>query len=92
MSGPSVKLSDRPGRFEVLRLDFRVYVKYCGGMMRKKKMGRPVKSPAVKYSEQVNVRMTKAERALLESEAERFGISLSTLLMRPWRRKKKGGG
>ena len=53
--------------------------------MREKKMGRPPKRPSEKHSEQVNVRMTKKERRQLEIEAERLNISLSALLMRPWR-------
>ena len=48
-------------------------------------MGRPPKPPAEKCGEQVNVRMTKRERAQMKAEAKRLGISLSALLMRPWR-------
>ncbi|MCK4670762.1 MAG: hypothetical protein KAT43_06175 [Nanoarchaeota archaeon] len=57
----------------------------------KKRMGRPFKPPEEKYSEQVNVRMTKAERKRLDAEAKRRGVSLSGLLMLPWR-KPSGGG
>jgi hypothetical protein len=32
------------------------------------------------------VRITKAERKRLELEAEHFGVSLSALLMLPWRK------
>ena len=56
----------------------------------KSKMGRPPKPPDQRHSEQVNVRMTKAERARRQAEADRLEISLSALLMRPWR-KKTGG-
>ena len=52
-------------------------------------MGRPPKPPAEKYSEQVNVRMKRAERARLDAEAKRLGVSLSELLMRPWRKGEK---
>ena len=49
-------------------------------------MGRPPKPPEEKYSDQILVHMTKAERELLEREALRLGLSLSALLMHPWRR------
>lgn len=70
-------------------LDFRVYIKYNETMPRKKRMGRPPKAAAEKRSEQVNVRVTKAERARLETEAKRLGISLSVLLMYSWRNREK---
>ena len=54
------------------------------------RMGRPPKPPAEKYSEQANVRMTRAERRRLASAARKAGLSLSALLMKPWR-KGKGG-
>ena len=53
-------------------------------------MGRPPKPLAEKYSAQVLVHMTRAERKRLEAEAKRLGISLSGLLMRPWRRTPEG--
>lgn len=52
----------------------------------KKRMGRPPKPPSEKFSEMLNVKMTKAERKMLESEAKRLGISLAAVLMRPWRK------
>lgn len=55
------------------------------------KRGRPPKSEHERYSEQVNVRMSKDERIRLDREAERLGITLSALLMRPWRKGKKKG-
>ncbi len=55
-------------------------------------MGRPKKLASERCSEQVNVRMTKAERARLEAEATRLGISLSALLMRPYRSPARKGG
>ena len=54
-------------------------------MKKKTKMGRPPKAPADKYGEHVNVHMTQAERAMLEAEAKKRGLSLSSLLMSPWR-------
>jgi len=48
--------------------------------------GRPSKPGAEKLSEQVNVRMTKQERLMINTEATKLGISLSALLMRPWRK------
>jgi len=55
----------------------------------KTKMGRPPLPAEEKLGEQLNVRATRAERALLEAEAKRLGISVSELLMRPWRKKRE---
>ena len=55
-------------------------------MKGKKRMGRPPKPSAKKFSEQFCVYLTKAERKRLEAEAKRLGISVSALLMRPWRK------
>jgi len=52
---------------------------------KRSKMGRPPKRPSERYSEQVNVHMTRAEKARLEAEAKRLGIPLPALLMLPWR-------
>jgi len=53
---------------------------------RKKKMGRPPKSASEKQSRQINIRVTQAEWKILEAEAKRRGISISALLMKPWRK------
>ena len=50
--------------------------------------GRPPKDPAHRLSDMIGVRVSPAERTRLETEARRRGISLSALLMKPWR---KGG-
>ena len=55
----------------------------------KKKMGRPPKPPGEKYSEIVTVKMTKAERKRIKAEMKRAGLSLSAVLMRPWRKEGK---
>ena len=55
----------------------------------KKKMGRPPKPPGEKYSEIVTVKMTKAERKRIKAEMKRTGLSLSAVLMRPWRKEGK---
>jgi len=51
----------------------------------KLRTGRPPKSPEEKQSEPVMVYLTKAERARFEELAEKEGVSLSSLIMRPWR-------
>jgi len=56
---------------------------------KRKRMGRPPKPPAEKLSAQWCVRMTQAERKMLEAEAQRAGITVSDLLMRPWRKGKE---
>lgn len=53
--------------------------------MRKPKMGRPPKKPSERRSIEVNVRMTKAERARILAEAKKSGRTVSEILMRPWR-------
>jgi hypothetical protein len=57
--------------------------------MRKKKtkMGRPPKAPGDKYSAHILVNMRQAERVRLDAEAKKRGLSLSALLMSPWRKK-----
>ena len=50
-------------------------------------MGRPPKPLHERRVEQVCIRMTQAERRQLDAEADRLGISLGELLMRPWRKK-----
>lgn len=64
------------------------------GMKRRKKkskakMGRPRKPRGEKWSETIMVRMKPVERRFLEAEAKKAGISLSSLLMRPWRERMK---
>ena len=51
----------------------------------KHRTGRPPKEPAEKWSERITVYMTTAERARLESLAEQEGVTLASLIMRPWR-------
>jgi len=58
-------------------------------MKTKKKMGRPPKPAGEKLGEPITVRVTKAERVVLEAEAKRLGISLSALMMEPWRERRK---
>ena len=50
--------------------------------------GRPRKPSEEKQSERVMVYLTIAERKELQMQADREGVSLSSLIMRPWR---KGG-
>jgi len=53
----------------------------------KLRTGRPPKPPEEKLSEPVMVYLTKAERARLEALAKKEGITLASLIMRPWREK-----
>ena len=56
--------------------------------MRKKgksKMGRPAKNVEDRRSVFLSVRLTRAESARIRAEAKRLGISVSDLLIRPWR-------
>jgi len=54
-------------------------------MKRKKKLGRPPLPRGVKYSRRINARLTEAEYSLLKAEGKRLKMSLSKVLMRPWR-------
>jgi hypothetical protein len=54
----------------------------------KLRTGRPCKSQQEKQSERVMVYLTKTERMRLEELAKRGGLSLSSLIMRPWREKR----
>lgn len=51
-----------------------------------KRTGRPPCVPGHRRTAFVGVHMTPAERRKLEAEAKRLGVSLSALLMRPWRK------
>jgi hypothetical protein len=53
---------------------------------KRKRAGRPPKNPAEKRSAFVGVKMTRAERAALAAEARRAGVTVSDVLMRPWRK------
>ncbi|MFH1421632.1 MAG: hypothetical protein ABIH42_02820 [Planctomycetota bacterium] len=70
-------------------LDFYVTQKYNKNMKKKTKMGRPRKPKAEKYSAHVLVHMTQAERVIVERESKKTSLSLSALLMRPWRKEEK---
>jgi len=53
----------------------------------KKRMGRPPKPPETKQSERIMVYLTKAERKRFGALAKEQGISIASLIMRPWREK-----
>jgi len=52
---------------------------------KKPRMGRPPKRPKDLHSSCIMVRVTARERRMLDAEARRRGLSLSALLMEPWR-------
>jgi predicted HicB family RNase H-like nuclease len=53
-----------------------------------KRTGRRPKAPGEKQSECIMVRVTMAEHKELLAAARQLGVSLSALLMRPWRKGK----
>jgi predicted HicB family RNase H-like nuclease len=55
----------------------------------KLRTGRPPKPPEQTLSERVMVRLSRAERARLEALAKKEGLSLASLIMRPWREEKR---
>lgn len=55
----------------------------------KPRMGRPPKRPEQRQDAYVMVRMTQAEYAEIKQESERLQLSLSALLMTPWRKRKR---
>ena len=56
----------------------------------KTKMGRPPLPRGTQKAIRLSVRVTEAERAMLESEAQKQGITISDLLMQVWRDGRKG--
>jgi uncharacterized protein (DUF1778 family) len=56
--------------------------------VKKKKMGRPRLNPKDKRSAVVTLRLNKEERELLKKEANAQGLSISSYLLKRW---KKGG-
>ena len=76
-------------KYENFLLDICAALKYNMVMKTKKKMGRPPIPAAERLGEPITVRVTKAERAALEAEAKRLGVSLSALMMLPWREPRK---
>jgi hypothetical protein len=54
----------------------------------KRRTGRPRKSQREKQGERVMVYLTQTERRRLEQLAKQEGLSLSYLIMRPWREKR----
>lgn len=72
----------------VRAIDIPWYVKYASGMARGKKarMGRPPFPKGTARSLHVTVRLTARELRRLRAEARRRGVSVSELLMRPWRK------
>ena len=66
-------------------------VKYNTGMMsnKKRKAGRPPKPVEEKQGERATVWMTRQERAELERDAAKAGLSLSAYLIDCWRRQRE---
>lgn len=56
---------------------------------KRSRMGRPPKRSFEKKNRQVSIAMTSAEMKLIRAEAEKAGMSISELLMRPWRKSGK---
>ena len=54
------------------------------------KMGRPPLPQGTQKAIRLSVRVTPAEAAKLEAEAMKRGITVSDLLMAPWREGRKG--
>jgi hypothetical protein len=55
-------------------------------MSKTTRMGRPPKPASERLTKQVNVMLTKAEWRALLAVARKEGLTLSGLLMRPWRK------
>jgi len=56
----------------------------------KTKMGRPPLPPGTQKALRLAVRVTPAEAAMLQAEASKHGMTVSDVLMRPWREGQKG--
>ena len=57
----------------------------------KARMGRPPKPPEERHRFRITVNMTEAEHTRLQAEAEHLGLSISGLLMKPWRSNQRKG-
>ena len=55
------------------------------GKKKQSRMGRPPLPPDERKSVHVSVRLAKAELARLKALAREHGVTVSKLLMRPWR-------
>lgn len=53
-----------------------------------KRTGRPPLAKKNKRSRALYVQATRAEEKTIQAEADRLGISISRLLLKPWRKKK----
>lgn len=49
-------------------------------------MGRPPLPPSERQARIVSVRVTEAELKMLRAEAKRRGVTVSALLLGPWRK------
>ena len=56
----------------------------------RRRTGRPPKAVADRQSEPIMVYLTKAERKRLGDMAAEQGVSISALIMQPWRDKEGG--
>ena len=56
---------------------------------KKSKMGRPPLPPEGRKSVYLSVRLTKAELARLKALARERGVTVTELIMRPWREGKE---
>ena len=55
------------------------------GKKKKPRMGRPPLPPDERKSVHISVRLTRAELARLKTLAREHGMTVSELLIRPWR-------
>ena len=68
-------------------LDFTEYNKYNACMKAKKtKMGRPPLKPKDRRTALVTLRLTRADRDLLEKQAKSKGMSISSYLLYCWKK------
>lgn len=56
---------------------------------KRKKMGRPPLPKGTARNTSVTIRLSEQERKIFESEAKRQALSLSELIMLPWREDKQ---
>jgi hypothetical protein len=54
-------------------------------MKQKPRMGRPPLPPGQRKTTQLTVSVRKGEKAMLEVAARKRGVTVSELLMQPWR-------
>ena len=75
-----------PAKFRRIPFDFVLHIMYGAYMTKKKQAGRPPKPKSEKQGSRVSVNMTASERKTIEAAAKAQSLTVSALLIKPWRK------